>query len=156
MRRAATTGNDPGQPLALPIVDNMTTQFSVPTHTTYFAGYLDAVGRHFTDEKRLCALSVTLMPSVILDRLTILATTPVEDMVRKFERDIADFLSTDPKSRLVFYLIEYFTWYKEFSDTCICEKLQLGGENELSRRTAYRLFVDHKYEVIFSAYWKYL
>jgi hypothetical protein len=128
----------------------------VPTHTTYFAGYLDAVGRRFTDEKWLCALSVALMPSLVLDGLTIHATTPVENTVSEFQRDIADFLSTDPKSLLVFYLIEYFAWYEEVSDTCICEKLQLGGEDELSRRTAYRLFVDHKYEIIFSAYWKYL
>ncbi len=153
-KAATTTDNDPRRPLAPPGLDNMPAQFSVPTHTTYFAGYLDATGRHFTDEKRLCALSVALMPSQILDGLTILGFTPVANPIREFERDIADFLGADPKSRLAFYLIEYFTWYKEFSNTCVCEKLQVGGGHDVLRRIAYRLFVDDKYEVIFLAYWK--
>ena len=132
----------------------MTSQFYVPTHTTYFSGYLDAVGRHFTDEKRLCALSIALMPSTAFDGLAVLSATPVEKMIREFERDIADFLNIDPRSRLVFYLIEYFAWYEEFSATCVCEKLQFGGEDNFSRHFAYRLFVDHRYEVIFLAHWR--
>ncbi len=44
--------------LAPPFVDNMADHFSVPTHATFFAGYLDAVGRQFTDGERLCMLSV--------------------------------------------------------------------------------------------------
>jgi hypothetical protein len=137
-----------------PVVDNVSSQFSVPTHTTYFAGYLDTVGRKFTDGRRLCALSVALMPSAILTGLNILGATPVENVVKEFTRGISDFLNTDPRDRLVFYLIEYFVWYEEFSNTCVCEKLQLEGESHLSRHTAYRLFVDHEYEVIFLAYWK--
>ena len=46
-------------------------EFSVPSHTTYFAGYLDAVGRHYTDERRLCVLSAAVMPSMILDGFSI-------------------------------------------------------------------------------------
>jgi len=128
--------------------------FSVPSHTVYFAGYLDAVGRHYTDEKRLCALTVAVMPSMILDRLAIRTTTPVGNMVREFERDISQFLNTDPKNRLLFYLTEYFRWYEDFSDTCECEKLRLEGSDLSGDHTAYRLFVDHKHEVLFLAYWK--
>jgi hypothetical protein len=104
--------------------------FSVPSHTIYFAGYLDAVGRYYTDEKRLCALTVSLMPSKILDRHAIRTTTPVENMVREFERDISQFLNTDPRNRFLFYLTEYFCWYKHFSDACECEKLRLEGDGD--------------------------
>jgi len=55
--------------------------FSVPSQTIYFADYLDAVGRHCTDEKRLCVLTAAVMPSIILDGLAIGTTTPVENMV---------------------------------------------------------------------------
>ena len=48
-------------------------------------------------------------------------------MVREFERDISQFLNTDPKNRLRFYLTEYFCLYKHSSDTCLCEKLRLEG-----------------------------
>ena len=128
--------------------------FSVPSHTMYFAGYLDVVGRQYTDEKRLCARTVSVMPSRILDRLAIRTTTPVENMVRDFEYDISRLLNIDPKNRLLFYPTEYFCWYKEFSDTCVCEKLRLEGCDLSHDHTAYRLFVDHKHEVIFLAYWK--
>ena len=97
----------------------MAGEFSVSSHTTYFAGYLDAVGRHYTHEKRLCALTADGMPSKIRDGLVVRATTPVENMVGEFERDISQFLNIDPKSRLVFYLTEYFGWYKASSDTCV-------------------------------------
>jgi hypothetical protein len=133
---------------------SMAGEFSVPSHTIYFAGYLDAVGRHYTDEKRLCALIADVMPSMILDGRAIKTTTPVENMVKEFERDISQFLNTDPRNRLLFYLTEYFGWYKDFSDTCVCEKLRLEGGGLPHDHTAYRLFVDHKHEVLFLAYWK--
>jgi hypothetical protein len=91
---------------------------------------------------------------MILDRLAIRTTTPVENMVREFERDISRFLKTDPKNRLLFYLTEYFSWYKDFSDTCECEKLRLEGGDLSDDHTAYRLFVDHEHEVLFLAHWK--
>lgn len=34
------------------------------------------------------------------------------------------------------------------------EKLQFEGEDNFSRHFAYRLFVDHRYEVICLAYWR--
>ena len=132
----------------------MAGEFSVPSHTTYFAGYLDAVGRHYTDEKRLCALTATVMPSTILDGCAIKTATPVENVVREFERDISQFLNTDPRNRLLFYLTEYFSWYKDFSDTCVCEKLRLEGRDLSHDHIAYRLFVEHKHAVLFLAYWK--
>jgi hypothetical protein len=89
----------------------MAGDFSVPSHTLFFDGYLDAVGRHYTDDGRLCALTAAVSPSRILERQSIVRTTPVEDMVTDFDRDIAKFLHTDSRNRLVFYLVEYFVWY---------------------------------------------
>ena len=129
-------------------------EFSVPSHTTFFDGYLDAVGRHYTDDRRLCALTTTVTPSRILERLSIVSTTPVEDMVKAFDRDIAHFLNTDSRNRLVFYLIEYFAWYKEFSNICECESVQFRGEDFPLEHIAYRLFIDKTHEVLFLAYWK--
>jgi hypothetical protein len=106
----------------------MASEFSVPSHTIFFDGYLDAVGRHYTDDKRLCALTVAVTPSRILERLSIASTTPVEDMPKAFDRDIAKFLHTDSRNRLVFYLIEYFVWYQQFSDICECERISSRGK----------------------------
>jgi sigma-70-like protein len=132
----------------------MAGDFSVPSHTFFFDGYLDAVGRYYTDDRRLCALTAAVTPSKILERLSIASSTPVEDMVKAFDSDIAKFLHTDSRSRLVFYLIEYFVWYKEFSDICECERIQFTGEDFPHEHIAYRLFIDHTHEVLFLAYWK--
>lgn len=132
----------------------MAGEFSVPSHTIFFDGYLDAVGRHYTDDRRLCALTAAVTPSRILERLSIVSTTPVEDMVEAFDCDIAKFLHTDSRNRLVFYLIEYFAWYKQFSDICECEKVRFTGEDFPHEHIAYRLFIDHTHEVFFLAYRK--
>jgi hypothetical protein len=63
-------------------------------------------------------------------------------------------VNTDPKNRLLFYLTEYFGWYRDFSDACECEKLRLEGGGLSHDHVAYRLLVDHKHEVLFLAYWK--
>lgn len=131
----------------------MAVEFSVPSHTTYFAGYLDAVGRQFSTATRLCMLTAQVQPSMLLDGTTVKAATHVENMVVDFERDIASFLSADPRHPLVFYLTEYFGWYKDFSDTCSCEKLTLEGGNLSPDHFAYRLHVNQDQEVVFLASW---
>jgi hypothetical protein len=132
----------------------MAGDFSVPSHTTFFAGYLDAVGRHYSDDSRLCAITAAVLPAELLEGLAIISATPVENMVQEFDRDIAEFLNADPRSRLLFYLMDYFDWYKQFSDTCLCEKLRLKGRDLPDDHIAYRLSIDHKHEVLFLGYWK--
>lgn len=132
----------------------MAGEFSVPSHTVFFAGYLDAVGRHFTDDTRLCAMTATVMPTNFLEGLAIVSALPVENMVKEFERDIAKFLHTDPKIGLLFYLTEYFDWYKQFSGSCNCEKVRLKGRDLPHGHIAYRLFIDHHHQVLFLGYWK--
>lgn len=68
------------------------------------------------------------MPAESLQHLAIVGTTPVENMVTEFAIDIARFLGTDPRNRLVFYLIECFDWFKQFSDNCVCERVRLSGD----------------------------
>jgi hypothetical protein len=132
----------------------MPVDFSVPSHTTYFAGYLDAVGRQFSAASRRCDLAVQMMPSTMLDGISVKAAVPVEKMVVDFERDISRFLGANPRNPLVFYLIEYFGWYEDFSDACSCEKLTLEGGELSPDHFAYRLRVSHEHEVIFLASWR--
>ena len=132
----------------------MDSPFAIPSHTTYLAGYLDEMVRHYTTEYRLCALTIAVMPCSILDGFAIAVASPVEDMVREFEREMSVFLNTDPRSRLLFYLTEYFSWYKDFSESCVCEKLRLEGDGLSPDAVSYRLFVNHRHEVVFVASWK--
>jgi Sigma-70 factor, region 1.1 len=111
------------------------------------------VGRHYTDEKRLCAISATVLPAEFMERREIVSATPVDDMVRVFQGDIVTFLNADPRNRLVFYLIEYFDWFKQFSDNCVCERVRVTGEGFPNEHIAYRLLINHTYEVLFLAYW---
>ena len=131
----------------------MAGNFSVPSHTTFLAGYLDAVGRHFTDGSRLCAITAAVMPAEFLEGIAITSATPVENIVQEFDRDISQFLNADPRSGLLFYLMDYFDWYKQFSDNCLCEKLRLKGRDLPDDHIAYRLSIDHKHEVLFLGYW---
>jgi hypothetical protein len=43
------------------------------------------------------------MPAEFIEGLTIVSATPVENMVKEFDRDIAKFLNADPRSRLLFH-----------------------------------------------------
>ena len=132
----------------------MGAQFSVSSHTTFFDGYLDATGRHYSGADRLCAMSASIMPAPWLERLTLVSATPVEDMVGSFENDISRFLNTSPRTPLLFYLIEYFGWFKEYSATCSCEKVRLTGRGLSGGHVAYRLLIDQSQEVVFLGYWQ--
>jgi hypothetical protein len=131
----------------------MAAEFSVSSHTTYFAGYLDAVGRQFSTASQRCNLAVQVMPSTMLDRFSVKSAHPVERMIGDFQHDICKFLGADPKAPLLFYLIEYFSWYNHFSDVCSCEKLSLEGEGLSPDHFAYRLKVNNQSEVVFLASW---
>ena len=129
--------------------------FSVPSHTTFFDGYLDAVGRQYTDDQRLCALTVRVAPhGSPLEGLAVLNATPVENMVREFQSDIARFLNADPKQRLLFYLIEYFCWYGEFSTRCECHRVKIEGEGVTDEQIGFRLNVNDEHDVVFLGYWR--
>jgi hypothetical protein len=134
----------------------MAESISVPAQTTFFAGYLDAVGRHYTDDQRLCALTAILATSggsrASGTKVTVVG--PVENMVKEFEREISRFLSTDPRKRLVFYLTEYFCWYRDFTSSCVCQRVTLEGEGITDEQLGFRLYIDNEHEVLFLAYWK--
>jgi hypothetical protein len=131
----------------------MAVEFSVVSHTTYFSGYLDAVGRQFSTGTLRCDLVSRLSPSNVLDGIAIKDAAPVEKMVVDFERNISRFLSADPRTPIVFYLTEYFGWYDDFSDMCTCERLTLEGGDLSPDHFAYRLKLNDEHEVIFLASW---
>jgi hypothetical protein len=133
----------------------MAFKFSVPTHTTFFDGYLDAVGRQHTNEQRLCALTIRASAAgTPLEGLAVSNATPVENMVREFQSDIAGFLNADPKQRVVFYLIDYFCWYKEFSTRCDCHRVRVQGEGITDEQIGFRLNVNDEHDVVFFGYWR--
>jgi hypothetical protein len=132
----------------------MAFEFSVPTHTTFFSGYLDAVGRQYTNE-RLCALTVRMAPTGSpIEGLSVSNAAPVENMVKEFQADISRFLNADPKQRIVFYLVDYFCWYKEFSSSCDCYRVMVRGEGITDEQIGFRLNVDNEHDVVFLGYWR--
>ena len=127
-------------------------------HAIRFDGYLDAVGRQFTTNETLVAVA-----SRILDRNVV-----VEDIINSkeyeflemgnnsisFEKEISSFLNTDPKERLLFYLIEYFEWFKQFSETYTCKKLNLSGANAPDKYLGYLLNCNEHLKILIYIYEK--
>jgi len=75
-------------------------------------------------------------------------------MVREFQSDISRFLNADPKQRLLFYLIEYFGWYRDFSTRCECQRVKIGGEGVTGEQIGFRLNVNGEHDVVFLGYWR--
>lgn len=112
-------------------------------HALRFDGYLDAVGRQLSTSETLIAVSTRLLNEQVV----------VEDIINSkeyeflelesnnigFEKEISSFLNTDPRERLLFYLIEYFEWFERFSETYTCKKLRLSGANAPVKYLGYLL-----------------
>jgi len=91
--------------------------FSPERHAVFLAGYMDAVGRAFTDDALLYALTArwvavddleNVLGAVIIDR------TPVTSWAGEFHAVCSAFLQTDGRDRLTYYLIEYIEWFDAF------------------------------------------
>ena len=125
---------------------------SVPEHTIYFSGYLDAVGRQYTTEDYLYCLNVRLIDDASIQSelgLSIVKCSDVADMVVDFETSISKILNTDPRERVIFYLIEYFMWYRDHFEKCVVKKLILQGDNLPENHLAYKLIINDSFEVLF-------
>ena len=125
---------------------------SIPEHTIYFDGYLDAVGRQYTTDEYLYCLNAYLINNSSLQKdfgLSIVESSTVKDMVVEFEKSISKMLNVDPRERLIFYMIEYFMWYQEYTEKCIVQKLVLKGDDLPDNHLAYKLSINDSYEVLF-------
>ena len=92
--------------------------FDPKNHTTFLAGYMDAVGRAFTTDKILYNLTARWLSvdegfEDILNG-NISRRQSVNNWPKDFHISCADFLGTDGRDRLTFYLIEYICWYEQF------------------------------------------
>lgn len=95
----------------------MTYDFSPERHATFLGGYMDAVGRAFTDDLVLYALTASWVAVDDVERVlgaAILDRTPVVSWAREFHVDCSSFLQTDGRDRLTYYLIEYIAWFEAF------------------------------------------
>ena len=85
--------------------------FSIPEHTRFLAGYMDAVGRALTSDSELISLSARVIEGES-EAETILGVPlgsghRVENWSREFGGLVENVLCADQRSRLGFYLIEY-------------------------------------------------
>ena len=101
------------------------------SHCEFLSGYMDAVGRAFTTGNTLVVLTVRWLdahntPEEILGS-RIDGLHRVENWSREFHVTCSGFLGTDGRDRLTFYLIEYITWFKEFSPNVEAFRLACSG-----------------------------
>ena len=125
---------------------------SIPEHTTFFSGYLDAVSRAYTNDQEKFFLGASIIPngSSVENALAarIEDETDVSDMVVAFEEAVARFLGADPRERLLFYLVEYFSWFREAAASCACKQVSLQWDEPPIRYLAYSLKLDETYDVL--------
>jgi len=127
-------------------------EISIPDHTMYFSGYLDAVGRVYTTEKELVSLTAAIVSDKAsaekLYGIEIVGEKETSDMAASFEQSVSEFLGTDPTERLVFYLVEYFMWFQEYSNSCVCKECTLKWKESPNRYIAYNLRVNEAYDIL--------
>ncbi|MDH5786364.1 MAG: hypothetical protein OEZ16_12265 [Chromatiales bacterium] len=126
-------------------------ELSVPEHITYLSGYMDAVGRAYTTDKILYTLEVSLIrEGESFEKnfnVKIVEENKVSNMVRHIENSISSILNTDPRERLLFYLIEYLMWLEEFTDSCECKVLNITGEKLPENYLCYSFLVNEIYNI---------
>jgi hypothetical protein len=119
---------------------------NVKDHTQFVDGYMDAVGRYYTDDNVLVGINAQFLEEnqTIESRLkcTIEATNKVENFTSDFEREISNLLGVSPRERMLFYLIEYVMWFEEYTNSCKVLKHQLNGQNVKAVSTTYTLHIN--------------
>lgn len=118
-------------------------KFSIPEHTRYLAGYLDAVGRELTSEEELVSLSSNYLSSMQTAEdflcAPILDQHLISDWGSEFGSLIEDKFGINERSRLGFYLIEYIVWFQQFTDNAVCLKVECQSRPEILFEAIYLL-----------------
>jgi len=113
---------------------------------------MDAVGRSFTTDKVLYTLSASILSkgSSVEDQLHahLNNSQNIQDITIDFEKSISEFLKVYPRERIIFYLVEYVQWYKEYTNICICKKHKLSGNSIPEKHLCYELNIDNEYDVL--------
>lgn len=103
------------------------TDFSIPRHTDYLCGYMDAVGRILSTGDVLYALLAQRLapgqtPGSVLGAAPG-GQTPIKDWSREFGRLAEDLLVLDPRDILAFHLIDLINWYDAYTQNAQCFRL---------------------------------
>ena len=112
-------------------------RLKVIEHLQYFAGYLDAVTRLYTNEKILFTSVVINIPDNSSLEKIIGAKIIKEESIKNmasFEKDVSLIFKDSSKERILFYLTEYFLWFREFTSSCECKKYYFERQKN-SRRS---------------------
>jgi len=129
----------------------MEMQISVPEHTRFFDGFLDAVRRIYTTDDLLYGLSAQIIPKnssiEALLNAKIIYSEDIKEMTVVFEKSVSDLLQSDSREQLIFYWVEYFSWFIEFTHFCECTSVKLEGKDILLDPIAYLLKINDKYKV---------
>jgi len=124
---------------------------NVKEHTYFINGYMDAVGRHYTDDNVLVGINAQLLESnqTIEDRLecSIKETSDVKNFAADFENSISSLLGINTQERMLFYLIEYAMWFEEYTQSCIVKKHKIIGVNVKAISNIYSLHINEKYNI---------
>lgn len=125
------------------------TTAEIEKHIAFVSGYLDAVGRHFTTESVLFSLWAEKGSKRIneLTEIDIVGEKKIPEFVHELEQQVGEFLNTDTRERLVFYLLEYLIWFKEFTESFECYKLKVVFEPDERKYLAYKFVVNGSQEV---------
>lgn len=129
----------------------MEMQISVPEHTRFFDVFLDAVRRIYTTDDLLYGLSAWIIPKnssiEALLNAKVIYSENIKEITVAFEKSTSDLLQSDPRERLIFYLVEYFSWFIKFTHSCECTSVKLEGKDILLKHIAYLLKINDKYKV---------
>jgi hypothetical protein len=131
-------------------------EFSVPDHVTFLAGYMDAVGRVLTTDSVLWGLTARdareVLDGDLLFGVAVRARSSVENWSKEFGSLVDTFLRMNQRHRLGFYLVDYICWFKEFTQSAECFKLDCDSlhPNTIAQAT-YLLKLDGNHRVLLLA-----
>jgi len=123
----------------------------VLNHTNFLCGYMDAVARGYSDNEYIIGLSSTVISknSSVEKELNceVISSKEVKNLSSSF-CNVEKLLNIDSREKVLFYLVEYLTWYKEYTVSCKCKKLELSGENVPSQHAVYLFHVNGEFNVL--------
>ncbi len=132
-------------------------QFSVSKHAIFIAGYMDAVARSLTTDSVLCGLTARDAKEVLDGDLAFGAAVRAKVEVQSWSKEFAAlvdnfFPGLNQRSRLGFYLLEYISWFSEFTDNARCLKLDCDLiEPRTMAQAVYLLELDGDHHVVLLA-----
>ena len=113
---------------------------------------MDATARVFTTETVLVSMWAEIIPNRQSLRsemqAKIIGENLVQDPVLHFENAVEDFLHVKATTRLLFYLVEYWMWFKEYTKSFKCFELSVEFSQPVIKQRVYILEVDEEYTIL--------